>query len=76
MKSYYDQYTMRWKVKGLGWFNTREEARKAIREFSQDTTLKIRLKSSLKQEFETLAQERGKSVSELIREWMEKEVKS
>lgn len=75
MKPYYDPYFMRWSVKGLGWFDTRAEASEAIKKFSQDTTIKIRLKSDLKQKFETLAQERGKTVSELVREYMEREVK-
>ena len=74
MKSYYDQYMMRWKVDGLGWFDTREEARKAIRKFSKDATLQVRLKSYLKCELETLAEERGQSVSDLVRGLIEKEV--
>lgn len=75
MKPCYDPYFMRWRVKGLGWFDSRAEASEAIKKLGQDTTLKIRIKSDLKQKFEALAQERNKTVSELVRELIEKEVK-
>ena len=75
MKPYYDPYFMRWKVKGLGWFDTRVEASAAIKKFSKDAILQTRVKSDVKQKFETLAQERNKTVSGLVRELIEKEVK-
>jgi hypothetical protein len=75
MKPVYDPYFMRWKVKGLGWFDTRAEASEAIKKLGHDATLIIRIKSDLKQRLETLAQERNKTVSELVRELIEKEVK-
>lgn len=75
MKPVYDPYFMRWRVKGLGWFDTRVEASDAIKRLGHDTTLIIRIKSELKQNIETLAQERNTTVSELVRELIEREVK-
>jgi hypothetical protein len=75
MKPTYDPYFMRWKVKGLGWFDTHKAAVDAIKKLGQDATLQTRVKSDLKQQFETLAQERGKTVSDLMRELIEREVK-
>ena len=74
MKPYYDPYFMRWSVKGLGWFDSRKEATEAIKKFSKNAILQTRVKSDVKQKFETLAQERGKTVSELMRELIEREV--
>ena len=74
MKPYYDPYFMRWAVKGLGWFDTRAEASAAIKKFSKDAILQTRVKSDVKQKFEALAQEQGKTISELMRELIEKEV--
>lgn len=74
MKPVYDPYFMRWRVKGLGWFNSRAEASEAIKKLGHDTNLIIRIKSELKQNIETLAKERNTTVSELVREWIEREV--
>lgn len=74
MKPYYDPYFMRWSVKGLGWFDTRAEASAAIKKLGHDTNLIIRIKSDLKQKLEALANERDTSVSELVRELIEREV--
>ena len=74
MKPVYDPSFMRWKVKGLGWFNSRKEAREAIRKQGYETTLLLRLTSKMKQDLETLAYERDITVSELIRQMIMKEV--
>ena len=74
MKAVYDPSFMRWKVKGLGWFNSRKEAREAIRKRGYDATLLLRLTSKMKQDLETLADERSITVSELIRQIIVKEV--
>ena len=74
MKPVYDPLFMRWKVKGLGWFDSRKEAREAIRKQGYDATLLLRLTSKMKQDLETLANEKNVSVSELIREMIIKEV--
>ena len=74
MKPIYDPYMMRWKVKGLGWFDSRAEASAEIKKLGHDTNLIIRIKSELKQKIETLAQKRNTTVSELVRELIEKEL--
>ena len=75
MKPVYDPYFMRWRVKGLGWFDSRAEASDAIKKLSNSEVLQTRIKPDIRQKFETLAQERNKTVSELVRELIEREVK-
>lgn len=74
MKPVYDPYFMRWKVKGLGWFDSRAEASNAIKKLSNSEVLRTRIKPDIRQKFETLAQEQNKTVSELVRELIEREV--
>ena len=75
MKPVYDPYFMRWKVKGLGWFDSRAEASDAIKKLSNSEVLQTRIKPDIRQKFETLAQQQNKTVSELVRELIEREVK-
>lgn len=75
MKPCYDPYFMRWRVKGLGWFDSRAEASEAIKKLSKSEVLQTRVKADIRQKFEAIAQERNKTVSELMRELIEKEVK-
>lgn len=74
MKAVYDPSFMRWKVKGLGWFNSRKEAREVIWKQGYDATLLLKLTSKMKQDLETLANERNITVSELIRQMIVKAV--
>jgi hypothetical protein len=74
MKPCYDPYMMRWRVSGLGWFDTRAEAREAIRQLTNSARVVVMVKPIIRDKLEALAESRQISVSELVRELIESEV--
>lgn len=74
MKPIYDPYIKRWSVKGLGYYDKLSEAKEAIRQNSLSDNLLIRLNPKTKRLLQELAESKNITVSEWIRELIEKEV--
>ena len=74
MKPVYDESTMKWRVKGMGLFNTPLEAWNAIRDNEKTHMLNLLVSRKMLNELRALADERKISVSELVRQAIEKEV--
>jgi predicted HicB family RNase H-like nuclease len=74
MKPIYDPYIKRWVVKGLGYYDTLASAKEAIKQNSLSDTLLIRLNPNIKQQLKELAESKNVSVSDVVRELIEKEV--
>lgn len=75
MKAVYKIAAMCWFVEGLGLFQTQEEAKKAIDENKLKHTVNIRISDKTKHQLTTLAIEKNTTMSEVIRQLVEKEVK-
>lgn len=74
MKPIYDPYIKRWSVNGLGYYNSLAEAKEAIKQNSLSDNLLIRINPKTKRQIQELADNRNVSVSDLIRQLIEKEV--
>lgn len=74
MRAIYDPYIKRWSVKGLGYFNTRAEAKEAIKESGLSEIVSVRLKPKTKQQLEELAEQKNMSAMDFVRLLIEKEV--
>lgn len=75
MKPIYDPFIKRWSVKGLGYFDKLGEAKEAIKQNSLSDALLIRLNPNTKRQLQEIADSRNVSVSDLIRQLIEKELK-
>ena len=76
MKPIYDGCTLKWRVKGLGLFDTPREALEAIRLNEKKTMLTLMVSRKMLNELRALADERNISVSELVRRAITKAVNS
>lgn len=74
MKPIYDMYTMKWRVKGLGRFDSLQEALEAIKKSKKTTTLTLRINTEVAEKLQDLAISRNCSVSEVVRTLIEKEI--
>ena len=74
MKLVYDECTLKWRVKGLGLFDTPQEAWKAIRLNEKKTMLTLMISRKMLNDLRAVAEKRKISVSELVRQAVEKEV--
>ena len=74
MKPIYEPYIKRWMVNGLGYFDTLASAKEAIRQNSLSDTLLIRLNPNTKRQLKEIAESKKMSVSDCVRELIEKEV--
>ena len=74
MKLVYDECTMKWRVKGLGFFDTPQEAWKAIKDNERSHMLTLMISPKMMNDLRVAANERKSSVSELVRKAIEKEV--
>lgn len=74
MKPIYDPFIKRWLVNGLGHYDTRAEAKEAIRQNSLSDTLVIRINPNTKQLLQALADSKKISTPCLVRQIIEKEV--
>lgn len=74
MKPTYDPYIRRWSVKGLGYFDSLDSAKEAIRNINLSDTLLLRINPVTKKQLQELANSRKVSVSDVIRQAIEKEV--
>lgn len=74
MKLVYDECTMKWRVKGLGLFDTPQEAWNAIRDNEKNHMLNLLVSRKMMNDLRAVADERKISVSELVRQAIKKEV--
>ena len=76
MKPIYKLTTMCWFVEGLGLFKTKEEAQQAIEDNKLKHSIIIRISDKTKRQLEQLATDRRVSMSDVIRQAIEKEVQN
>lgn len=74
MKPVYKLTAMSWFVDGLGMFNTKEEALKAIEDTKLRHSILIRISDKTKRQLQQLAESRQATMSEVIRTLIEQEV--
>ena len=75
MKPVYDECSCKWRVKGFGIFDTPQEAWKVIRDNEKSKMLTLLISNKMLNDLKTLADKRKISVSELVRQAIEREVK-
>lgn len=75
MKPVYDECTCKWRVKGLGLFDTPQEAWKVIRDNEKTKMLTLLVSPKMLSDLRANADKRKISVSELVRQAIEREVK-
>ena len=74
MKPIFDECTMKWRVKDIGLFDSPQEAWNAIRDNEKTHILNLLISRKMLNNLRALANERKSSVSELVRQAIEKEV--
>lgn len=74
MKPYYVPWANKWSAKGYGFFNTLEDAKKTIERNKKSCTLMVKISPNEKEQLQRLADERKITVSEIVRQAIEKEV--
>lgn len=74
MKPIFDECTMMWRVKDIGLFNSPQEAWNAIRDNEKTHMLNLLISRKMQNKLRALASERKISISELVRQAIEKEV--
>lgn len=75
MKPVYDECTCKWRVKGLGLFDSPQEAWKVIRENEKTKMMTLLVSPKMLSDLRVIAKERNISVSRLVREMIDKEVR-
>lgn len=74
MKPYYVPWVNKWTAKGYGYFDTREDVQKAINNDKKKHQIIIRVSPKVKEGLQQLAEVRKTTVSNIIRQAIEKEV--
>jgi predicted DNA binding CopG/RHH family protein len=74
MKPVYDMCTLKWRVKGLGLFDTPQEAKEAIQNSKKKTRLNLRISEKTFDKLQERADSQSTTVSEVVRQIIEKEV--
>ena len=75
MKPVYDECSCKWRVKGFGLFDTPQEAWKVIKDNEKTKMLTLLVTPKMLSELRAMADERKISVSEIVRQAIEREVK-
>ena len=75
MRPVYDICTLKWRVKGLGLFDTPQEAEKAIQNSKKKTRLNIRISDDVFSKLQARADSQNTTISNIVRQIIEKEVK-
>ena len=76
MKPVYDECTLKWRVKGIGRFDTPREAWEAIRDNTNCVQLNIMVSNKMMNDLREVADKRKISVSKLVRLAIDKEVQN
>ena len=74
MKPTYDECTLKWRVQGIGLFDTPQEAWYAIRENTNDRQLNVMVSQKLLNDIHSLAKDRNISIAKFVRQAIIKEV--
>lgn len=74
MKPIYDECTLKWRVQGIGLFDTPQEAWRVIRENERTKMLTLMVSPKMMNDLRSVANERNVSVSELVRQAIVREV--
>jgi hypothetical protein len=74
MKPIYDECSLKWRVQGVGLFDTPQEAWRVIRDNERTKMLTLMVSPKMMNDLRALAKERKISISELVRRVIEKEV--
>lgn len=74
MKPTYDSYKGKWKVKGLGWFDSAADAWREIERKELKTPLLICISKEMKAKLEEASAQRKTTISEIVRNAIRKEV--
>lgn len=76
MKPVYDECTLKWRVQGIGFFDTPQEAWNAIRDNEKTHMLNLLVNRKMLNYLRRMADEKNMSVSEIVRRAIEKEMNS
>jgi hypothetical protein len=74
LKPTYDECTLKWRVKGIGLFDTPQEAWNAIRDNTNDRQLNVMVNRKLLNDMHSLAKDNNISISDFVRQAIRKEV--
>lgn len=74
MKIVYDMCTLKWRVKGMGLFDTPQEAKEAIQNSKKKTRLDVRISENTMVKLQLKAASQNTTISNLVRQIIEKEV--
>ena len=74
MKPVFDMCTLKWRVKGLGLFDTPQEAEKAIQNSKKRTTLNVRISEDTLSKLQSMANSHNTTISNIVRQIIEKGV--
>jgi hypothetical protein len=74
LKLVYDECTLKWRVQGLGLFDTPQEAWRAIRDNENRTQLNVMVSHKLLSDLRSLATKKNISIAECVRQAIQKEV--
>lgn len=74
MKPNFNELFRQWYVEGVGYFDNFTDAQKAIDRNKKNVKLLVMVNSDMKGKLEQLANERKMTVSEIVRQAIEKEV--
>lgn len=74
LKPYYVPWANRWTAKGYGYFNTLEDAQKAIERDKKKYPMVVKLSLNEKEKLQQLAETRKTTISDIVRQAIEKEV--
>lgn len=75
MKIIYDECTLKWRVKGLGLFDTPQEAEMAIQNSKKKTMLNVRISDDVFSKLQAKADAKNTTISNIVRQIIEREVK-
>lgn len=74
MKPVYDICTLKWRVKGLGLFDSPKEAEMAIQNSKKNTRLNFRISDDVFSKLQAKADSQNTTISNVVRQIIEKEV--
>ena len=74
LKPTYDECTLKWRVQGIGLFDTPQEAWNAIRDITNDGQLNVMVNRKLLNDLHSLAKDKNISIAELVRQAIRKEL--
>ena len=74
MKPVYDECCCKWRVKGFGLFDNPQDAWRVIKDNEKNKVLTLLISNKMRSQLNQIANDRNISVSELVRQAIEREV--